>query len=783
MQKKKVSVESAIKEKIQYLGLNFERVPKTLIATDKLSFNSLKGFDEKQYKQYKYVKVSDIDILLTPKHRLDSLGEKYDEASPLYMYFDSQHEENALKYATFLNMLKKVEISEVEKVAKEQEALAKEIPYKVKYNGNYLWQVYYSETADRYFMLVPTEDTDYSAFFYLLKKKIENKKNEKVFIPISYSDYSGDILTKSEIKDFENYLWLFTKDYPNIYEVYSSRQKQTLQIIGEAEIYGKIKSLYKMVFSERRDAIKYYKLLKALFILQVELPHYFEFVPKVNKKGAIDLYLEGEKVEYNTLLDFVKEQYKKSIEQKEQNNIDILELNRKLKNLKREETKLEQDYVEKEKIISTYLECKKSFFGRVKYYFKYGKSTKKTNKKEKVKKEEIENKEDKKIEKEEIKAKNYTLDELIISFKELEIIENQKKSIVQDINAIKLKNKNLKKKIENATLYIDEINEHKKSIFEFWKYSNKDEVSALEEGEAEEVNVSKIEKYFDFDKDFEKFGETVDKSQRLKLTDSELDSSFVASTSLIDVINDISTKKNMRLDDFSEILEKLKYKKNSSSNNYEENDFDVLGRFDNDERKERSIGSKVHRETPRNIYNILCIKNDITPAEFRRNLVDVTKNLKKALNKNSLDEDMYVYKATNSPISLNGLELVSLSEETEMKQCYEKNNILAEESNIDSEEISSESKKNEIYLYKIKLNKGINFIAISNIVLYNNKNMTLPVGMEESNSIIVNMDDLNIKEISKEEINIYRIRNEKDDFSDLILNNVEIMEYDTSKKE
>ena len=208
-----------------------------------------------------------------------------------------------------------------------------------------------------------------------------------------------------------------------------------------------------------------------------------------------------------------------------------------------------------------------------------------------------------------------------------------------------------------------------------------------------------------------------------------------------------------------------------------------MGRFDNDERKERSIGSKVHRETPRNIYNILCIKNDITPAEFRRNLVDVTKNLKKALNKNSLDEDMYVYKATNSPISLNGLELVSLSEETEMKQCYEKNNILAEESNIDSEEISSESKKNEIYLYKIKLNKGINFIAISNIVLYNNKNMTLPVGMEESNSIIVNMDDLNIKEISKEEINIYRIRNEKDDFSDLILNNVEIMEYDTSKKE
>ena len=86
-------------------------------------------------------------------------------------------------------------------------------------------------------------------------------------------------------------------------------------------------------------------------------------------------------------------------------------------------------------------------------------------------------------------------------------------------------------------------------------------------------------------------------------------------------------------------------------------------------------------------------------------------------------------------------------------------------------------------MYKIKLNKGINFIAISNIVLYNNKNMTLPVGMNESNNIIVNMDDLEIKEVSKEELNINRIRNEKDDFSDLILYDVQILEYNTNKKD
>ena len=71
-----------------------------------------------------------------------------------------------------------------------------------------------------------------------------------------------------------------------------------------------------------------------------------------------------------------------------------------------------------------------------------------------------------------------------------------------DINAIKLKNVNLLKKIENATAYIEEIDRHKKSIFEFWKYSNKDEVQALEEGEEEPINVKTHSEVFDFDEYF-----------------------------------------------------------------------------------------------------------------------------------------------------------------------------------------------------------------------------------------------------------------------------------------
>ena len=756
---KKVSIESKIKEKIEYLGLNFKRVPKSLIATDNLNFKALKGYDEKQYKQYKFIKIKDIDILLTPKNRMDSLSQKYEEASPLYMYLDSENMENAEKYATFLSMLKKVEIADIEKVEAEQKMLSEQIPFKVKFNGNYLWQIYYSEYSEKYFMLVPTEDSDYSTFFYLLKKKIENKKDESIFVPISYLDYSEQLLSKSELQDIENYLWLFTKDYPSIYEVTDKNKKTTLQIVGKTQVYGKIESLYKMVFTTQKEATKFYKLLKALFILA---PYYNNFETNISEDGRLKICLNGEEIKYETLLEFVSTQYKDTIDLKKVSTKEIESLNIKLAELKAESIRLEKEYLEKEKIISTFLEYKKTFFGRVKYFFKFGKSSKKTNKtkKEKENNEDIQEEvnEEKTIKND--KKKNHTLEELIANFKELEIIQSELKNTIQDINAIKLKNKNLKKKIENATLYINEINEHKKSIFEFWKYSNKDEVAALEEGEEEELNVTKIEKTFDYDSDFEKFGEKVDKTQRLKFTDSELDSSFIASTNLLPLMNDVYDTKKLELRDFSDILKRLKEEQEGLPEK-EKQDFDIFGNLYEDGKREKLLGSKTHRETPRNKFEILGIKKGMKAQELKRFFSDAAKDLKKALKKNSLEEEIYVYKAYNEKINFNGFERFSLSEEQELKKYLDKN--------ID---------ENKVYLYRLKLPRGTNFVGLSNIIFYNNKNMTLPIGMQESSDIIIDVNELKIEEDNKKEVDIKKLKNEKDDFSEEVLKVIEVVELE-----
>ena len=99
-----------------------------------------------------------------------------------------------------------------------------------------------------------------------------------------------------------------------------------------------------------------------------------------------------------------------------------------------------------------------------------------------------------------------------------------------DINAIKLKNLNLVKKIENATSYINEIDSHKKSIFEFWKYTNKDEIQALEEAEEEQVYKKSHPKVFDYEEDFEEFGILMDQIQRKILTKEQLDSIYLLTT-------------------------------------------------------------------------------------------------------------------------------------------------------------------------------------------------------------------------------------------------------------
>ena len=762
-----------IKEKLDYLGLNLEDAKNQFENYEPLKFRVPKFYDEKQYRQYRYVPIKDIQILLTPTNRMDDIQEKYKNASPISEYLDTENEKNYLKHTTFLKMLKDLKIEDVEKVQEEQTKLTKKIPFKVKYEGNYLWQIYYAEDTDQYFMLVPTEDTDYSTFFFLLKKQLEKRKTGKIFVPIRNLSYSNTYLKKTEFEDIENYLWLFTKDWPLIYEVYDKSEKLSIHIVGETEVYGSIRSPYKIKLSSLVEANQFYKLLKAMFILQTELPHYFEFRTNITKGGELEFYNNDYKIEYENIAEWINDEYEVGLEKQELIGELLEENKKKLDNLKIIAASQEIEYLAKEKQISTFLECKKTFFGKFKYFFKYSKKNKKSTLKEKASKieedakpsEENTNEEKKNTKKEIQKKDKYTIEELIQLYKEYQLNETELKNILMDVNALKLKNKNMAKKIENATNFIQEIDNHKRSIFEFWKYSNKDEVASLAEGEEEEVNIiKKVTKVFDYREDLENFGNTMDQVERKALTKSETDSIYLTTTNIFPLLNKVKNNEVLPKE-IENHLKELKKEAQEENVLNEIEEFDIFGGMSQDATKVSKIANKNHREIAKDKFNILEINKNTKQIGYKLALETVVDNIKKALDKVVIIDDLPVYKIIDSEkLDAKNFNIFNIDPENEIHE-------------------KLKDKGNKFQLYKINVKRGMNGISYTNIIFYDNQNKTLPIGQDISTKILVDLSNVDLKLIHRTSFKMTEIEDEKDDFSKVNVKTINVLEYDAILKE
>ena len=758
MPRKKTEQDVEILEKLEYIGLNLNKIPESLKKFEPLQFVFPKISNEKQqYKQYRFIPIKDIQILLSPTNRLDDLKEKYRKAMPLSEYLDNKSEENFLRHATFLDMLRKVKIKDIEKIEEEQEKLSKQLPFKVKFEGNYLWQIYYSEVVDKYFMLVPTKDSNYSTFFYLLKKKLEKSRTAKIFVPVMGVNYSKKFLSGAEIEDLENFLWVLTHDWPLIYEVYDKQDNASMQILGETAVFDNIKSQYKVVLNTQTEAKRFYRLLKAMFILQTELPNYFEFRTNITEEGGLEFFLEDEKIEYTKLAKFVKSQYAKGEKRKVKISERIVNDRNRLENLKREGSLLDIEFVEKEKQISTFLECKKTFFGKFKYYFKYSKKNKKSkikNDQTEVKKKKVVKTNSEEIYKEKELKDKYTIEELVDSYKELENLDTELKNIIMDINAIKLKNKNMKKKIENATAYIQEIDSHKKSIFEFWKYSNKDEISSLPEGEEEEVNIEKKTKNeSDYKEDIELLGKNLDKMQLKNLSKTERESIFIASTNLIDILNKVKSNEVMPKEIESSLRELKREQKNNEIEEDNDDENEIFIKNIKEELKKDSNGKNL-----RNKFEILEIGRGTKQIGYKLSLEETVKNIKNAMGKIKLQDDITVYKAVpDNKIDKNMINVFNIDPEDEIKEVLKQDN-------------------DEINFYKMELKPDSNVLGFTNCIFYKNKDKSLLFGMDLSTKMIVDLANMENKLKKNKTFRVIVFEDEHDDFSKMKIKEVNLWE-------
>lgn len=766
--------------KLEYLGLNTDEIPEYLKDFSPISFNlSRLNNNDRDHRVFQFVPIDKIQILLTPTLRNDEIKDKYSKAVPLGRFFNpTGNEEDIERYATLLKIFSKLSIADVENVAIVQKKLEKTEPFRVKYNKDHLWQIYYSEATDSYFMLVCTKEETFAEFFYLLKKKIafaENKRAKvvpKIFVPINYVNYSGEFLTRDEITDIENYLWLFTKNWPLIFEVYDKNRKMSLQIIGDTYVYNNVKSTYKMKLTNPEEAIKFYKLLKALFIMQTEIKDHFEFTTKIDSKNGLELYMGKIRITYDSLEDFIKSEYLIALEEMKSQDENYKELAQKLTKLQKKANEKEKEYLEKQKEISTYLEYKKTFFGKVKFFLKGTKVTKnKETVEEKIAKDSALEKEEKETKISNIEPflkekKYYTLEDLVTIYHVKEKNDRQIKNIMQDIKAIELKIENLTSKVKNAKLYINEIDKHRKSIFDFWKFANKDEKLALEKGDTteKEQDMSPIKKAFDFEMDFEKLGIEIDRLQRTKLSKEELDSLFIAKTNLLYILNMLRLNE-MDKNALELALYSLKEEFNKNRLYIESETFDIFGNVENDSRKLKYIGSRSHRENEKSKFKILNINKKIDVFDFTEKLQSIVNYLQGAIPKIQSKYDMPLYK------------VVPITERINEK-CFDIYNIDVEN------ELSNYQDNGEgaLNLIKINFKEGMPLLYYSNISLYDNNSQTLPEGMNLSTNVLIDCQKFDFKQISKTKFRTNNYFNEKDNLIWPKSKDILVFEYEVSLK-
>ena len=715
--------KNELKDKLDFIGLDLDNIPKFLLMHENLQFVPSNTYSDSEHRIFKYIPIQDIQILISPTNRLNEIKEKYSLARTVDTYLNPQ---NIEEYTSFLKMLNTVTIESIEEIENIQEQFKEKPPFAVQYNKDYNWQIYYSEYSDKYFMIVTTEDYDYSTFFYMLKEQIKYYKNNEeklIYVPINLLNYSEEYLRKSELADMENYIWLFTKNWPNIYETYDKEGNIKLQIIGNTYIYKTISSGYKIVLSSKEEAARYYKQLKALFILQTELAYHYHFDTRINENCELELYNGIEKIDYDNILEFINSEYKKVKEQivVEKNNIGALE--KKLEELKQTSSIKDLEYINKQKEIAMYLEYKKTFFGKIKLFLKFKKKKSEPNEQDSIQEENkitenINNVEDVNITQE---KEYYTIEDLILLYAKLEKETTYIKNMNSDIHALELKIKNIEKKIENATKYIEEIDNHKKSIFEFWKFVNKDEMLAMEEGNLQEskINNGNLKKIFDYETDFTDLGSQMDRLQRKTITKDAQDSIFLLDSKIRESINMIKNNMDVDIDKLREILNELKELANQKKNLYTIEDFDIFGAVSDNSNKLKTLANKKHRETEKDMLTILNISKNTDIEEFKNRLEKAENLIETSISQVKSTYDMPIYIATSNKemIDKNGFEIYHIVPQQALKDVIDK--------------------CEKINLYKLDIVEGMPLVFYTNIMYYNNFNETLPLGMDVTDKVLI----------------------------------------------
>ena len=736
-----------IEKKLEYIGLNLEKIPNSLKSSETVECHLIKEYRDTTYKVYKYLNVKEIQIFITTENSASNIQKKCKSAMPIEEFFKDESNKQE-----FIQMLENVNLEKIIELEEEQNKFDYSYPYSINYKNALKWRVYYSKTSRKYFMLVSCNEKDTEAMFLLLKKQIQAQKEKiaiKIYVPILNEGFSEKFLTNTQVSEIENNLWYITKKWPMTYEVVDIYGNRSMHVIGKTFVYQNVQSNYKIIIKDQKEALEKYELLKEIFIIISNIKGEYNFTVKTDDKGLFQIFLKDQEITLDNMNIFLNTQAEEKIDEIKKCVEKIDEIEKKLKEAKENLENKTEEYNLKQKQIVMFLQCKKTFLGRFKYFFKSGKKQKKVNRISKIQKVdliELTDYSDKIYEKKDF----YYIEDLLAIYAFLNKKTENLNLKIQELKKCEDKIEILNQKIKNADTYISEIESHKKSIFEFWKFTNKDTPNELTESEQkkENNNEEKLDREFNYIQDIEKLEKQMDKIQLEKLSKNEMDAIFA----IKDYINilDILSKEEVEKDDEDYILkffdeEKDKYEKEGKSQNI----------IYYDAKQNINIHTKTtNKNVIKDKYKILNFSSNITFEEFKNSLLKCKKILEKAYNKIKIPYSIPVYTI---------LKNNKMNEWC--KTCL----------NVEDEIIGDNS--NNIDIIKYNIPKDCSALFYTNHIIYVNDENNRFREVKEKNVLInLNEFELSLKGKQKEKVGIQNSNYEN------IVKTIKIYEYDLKPK-
>lgn len=290
--------------------------------------------------------------------------------------------------------------------------------------------------------------------------------------------------------------------------------------------------------------------------------------------------------------------------------------------------------------------------------------------------------------------------------------------------------------------YIKEISIEKKSLIGFFKYTNKDRKDTITKPE-DEYKEEKLHKIFNYELDFLKFAEDMDKKIRKNLDNDEISSIYLNINGMLKYINkyrEYSENKNENMEEYYQELELyLKELKKIYIEIYGENsvDYDIFGNSQNF-KTTRYLRERAFREEDRELYKDMKFKKNMNLENLKDIIKENLDNIQNAISKIKIDMEVDIYKIGNwtSKLKENNIEIYNL--------------------NINEEKINIGKEDKTYNLYHLNIPAESNMLPLTNIVFYTNNNKTLPEGMDVSTQVIIDMSKYNfvVSEYINTKINI-----------------------------